>query len=141
MKSTRKAEAKQVDRAGRTPLHHAAFDDDVSTIEDLIAQGSSPDTQDRQGFTPLHFAAQQYSVNAASALLEAGASVDPENTFGNTPLFTAVFNSNGRGELIEVLRAHGADPLRVNKHGQTPVGLARLIANYEVSRFFMDLPE
>lgn len=92
-----------------------------------------------QGFTPLHFAAQQYSLSATAALLNAGATVDIENAFGTTALFVAVFNSNGRGELIGLLRSHGADPLQSNASGQTPVGLARLIANYDVAQFFKDI--
>ena len=61
------------------------------------------------------------------------------NSFGNTPLFTAVFNYRGDASVIELLRDRGADPLRKNESGQTPVGLARLIANYDVGRFFTDL--
>ncbi len=72
-------------------------------------------------------------------LLDAGASVDVENTYGNTPLFVAVLNSRGRGDIIGLLRSRGADPLHVNASGQTPVGLARLIANYDVAQFFSDL--
>lgn len=125
----------------RSPLHAAAMDDDVPTIEALVSSGESPDVQDEQGFTPLHFAAQQYSLSATAALLSAGATVDIENTFGNTALFAAVFNSNGRGELIQLLRSHGADPLHSNASGQTPVGLARLIANYDVAQFFKDIAE
>lgn len=112
----------------RSPLHIAAMDDDASAIGTLLADGESPDVQDEQGFTPLHFAAQQFSLSAASALLNAGATVDVENAFGNTALFVAVFNSKGRGELIKLLRSHGADPLHSNASGQTPVRLARLIA-------------
>ena len=123
----------------RSRLHLAALDNDVTAIERLLAQGDLPDIQDRQGFTPLHFAAQQYSLEAATALLSGGANVDVENSFGNTPLFVAVFNSNGRGELIQLLRTNGADPLHANASGQTPVGLARLIANYDVAQFFSDL--
>jgi hypothetical protein len=41
---------------------------------------------------------------------------------------------------IELLREHGADPLRENENGQSPAGLAHLIANYDVARFFTDLP-
>ncbi|MFF1831179.1 ankyrin repeat domain-containing protein [Paenarthrobacter sp. NPDC058040] len=130
-----------MDQAGRTPLHYAAFDDDAETIQQLIGGGASLDAQDNQGFTPLHLAAQEYSVAAASSLLKAGALVDLENGFGNTPLFVAVANSKGRGELINVLRLHGADPLHANAHGQTPVGFARLIGNYDVRRFFTDVPE
>jgi ankyrin repeat protein len=93
------------------------------------------------GSAPLHFAAQEDAAEACRALLEAGASVDAVNAFGNTPLFPAVFNCRGRGDVIEILRAYGADPTHVNNAGQTPVGLARLIANYDVARFFTDIPD
>ena len=74
-------------------------------------------------------------------MLRAGASVDLRNAFGNTPLFVAVFNSNGRGEFIQLLRSYGADPLHTNTSGRTPVGLARLIANPDVAQFFLDVAE
>jgi ankyrin repeat protein len=83
----------------------------------LLAAGEDPGTADRQGFTPLHFAAQQGSADVALLLLEHHAPVDPANNFGNTPLFTAVFNSRGRGELIELLRRWGADPIKANNNG------------------------
>jgi ankyrin repeat protein len=89
---------------------------------------------------PLHFAAQEISVRVATLLLDQGADVDSEDSSGNTPLSTAVFNSRGEGDMIQLLRAHGADPLKRNHYGQTPVGLARLITNYSVARWFEDLP-
>lgn len=120
-------------------LHHAALEGDVVTARGLLEIGMSPDVQDTEGFTPLHLAAQQRSLAVATALLEAGASVDIENSFGNTPLFVAVFYSMGRGDLIKVLRSYGADPMHANSSGQTPVELARLIANYDVSKYFSDI--
>jgi ankyrin repeat protein len=105
-----------------------------------LEAGDDPNLGDRQGFTPLHFAAQEGSVDVARFLLDWGARVDPLNKYGNSPLFTAVFNSKGRGEMILLLRDHGADPHTVNMSGQTPVGLARLIGNYDVRKFFEDLP-
>lgn len=123
----------------RSPLHYAALENDLSATVALLTGGESADVQDEQGFTPLHFAAQEYSLSVARLLLESGASVDLENSFGNTPLFVAVFNSRGRGELIQELRSHGADPLHTNESGQTPVGLARLISNYDVAQFFSDV--
>ncbi|GGI00426.1 hypothetical protein GCM10007170_37540 [Arthrobacter liuii] len=131
----------RVDPAGRSPLHYAALEDDAEAIARLLAAGSSPDVVDRQGFTPLHLAAQEFAPAAAASLIDAGAKVDVENVFGNTSLWIAVFNSKGRGELIGLLRAHGADPLHVNASGQTPVGLARLIGNYDVAQYFQDIPE
>jgi ankyrin repeat protein len=128
------------DRGGRTPLHYAALENDVRKVGALLDGGADPNAADRQGFTPLHFAAQQWSVQAAEILLDRGAAVDAINRQGNTPLFTAVFNSNGRGALIELLRTRGANPLSANKAGQTPAGLARLIGSSEVAKYFADLP-
>ncbi|WP_322763075.1 ankyrin repeat domain-containing protein [Frankia sp. Cr2] len=130
-----------MDRMKRTPLHYAAIYNDVERVVELLAEGYDQNAADIEGFTPLHFAAQDYSVAAARALLDAGATIDSVDKFGNTPLSKASFNSRGRGELISLLRERGADPWRANNYGQTPVGLARLIANYPVAQFFEDLPE
>jgi ankyrin repeat protein len=130
----------ETDREGRLPLHYAAMANDVAEVEARLAAGDDPDIGDRLGFTPLHLAAQEGSVDAARALLDRGSDVDRVNIFGNTPLFVAVFNSRGRGDLIELLKARGADPLALNNSGQTPVGLARLIGNFDVAQFFVDTP-
>lgn len=129
-----------VDHAGRSLLHHAALTNDVHATETLLAAGEDPALADRQGFTPLHLAAQENSVEVADLLLQHHAPVDQANRFGNTPLFTAVFNSQGRGDLIGLLRHWGADPHQANNAGTTPLALARKIANYNVARFFADLP-
>ena len=126
------------DPDGRTPLHNAAHANDADRVRVLIARGVDVSHGDGQGFTALHLAAQEYAVDAARRLIDAGAEIDATDQHGNTPLFVATFNSKGRGEMIGLLRRHGADPDAVNRHGQTPRGLARLIANYEVSRFFDD---
>lgn len=129
-----------LDRAGRSPLHYAAASNDISATTALLEAGADPSAPDRQGLTPLHFAAQEGSVTVAQLLLQQHAQVDQTDQFGNTPLSTAVFNSRGDGRMIELLREWGADPLKANNSGQTPLGLARLIANYDVARFFADLP-
>lgn len=126
--------------ARRSPLHYAALTDDATEVTRLIAAGESTDAPDNQGFTPLHLAAQEYALTAAAVLIKAGASVDQMNSYGNSPLFVAVFNSRGRPAMIELLLSFGADPLQANMAGQTPVGLARLIGNYDVAQYFQDLP-
>ncbi|TVT62627.1 ankyrin repeat domain-containing protein [Amycolatopsis rhizosphaerae] len=130
-----------VDNQGRTPLHAAALRGDPAEVEQLIAAGADPSTADNNGFTPLHLAAQEGHVGAARALLDGGAEIDRRNRFGNTALFVAVFNSRGRGDLILLLRERGADPMAENASGQTPIGLARLIANFDVAQYFADLGE
>ena len=127
------------DRQGRTALHAAALRGEPAEIERLIAAGAGPSAADNNGFTPLHLAAQEGQLAAARMLLDAGAEIDRRNRFGNTALFVAVFNSRGRGDLISLLREHGADPMAENASGQTPLGLARLIANFDVAQHFADL--
>jgi uncharacterized protein len=129
-----------LDREGRSPLHYAALANRRGEAEERLAAGDDPNLGDLRGFTPLHLAAQEGSLETARLLLDHGTEVDLVNTFGNTPLFVAVFNSRGRGDLIALLRERGADPFRANNYGQTPVGLARLIGNYDVAQFFADLP-
>ncbi len=130
-----------IDARGRTPLHYAALADDADAVSALLTEGADPNVPDRLGFTALHLAAQEGAISAAAILLAGRARVDAVNIYGNTPLFTAVFNSRGRGGLIRLLRHHGADPRHRNNTGQTPAGLARLIANYDVAQFFDDLTE
>jgi ankyrin repeat protein len=127
------------DKAGRSELHHAVVDRDLERLKELVRQGMSVNLADRDGWTPLHFAAQNNDAEIARFLLDSGASVNPRDSNGDCPLFTAVFNSRGRGELIELLRQHGADTMSKNKSGVSPVSLARTIANYDVARFFDDI--
>jgi ankyrin repeat protein len=129
------------DRMGRSPLHYAALEGDVARVRELLAAGADPAFQDDNGWTPLHFAAQEQRAEVASMLIAAGASVDAQDVYGNTPLGKAVFNSRGKGDVIQLLREAGADPYLMNKSDVSPLRLARTIANYDVAQFFADLPE
>ena len=137
MAGKRKARA-GADRARRTPLHYAAGDAKIGDADGLLAAGADPNARDDDGWTPLHFAAQAQAVEIARALLAAGAEVDARDAYGNTPLFKAVFASQGEGALITLLRDARADPNAVNASGISP--LARSIGNFDVARFFADLP-
>ena len=129
-----------LDKFGRSDLHYAIIELDISSVRSFVSQGADVNLKDVNGWTPLHFAAQQNSAEIANLLLESGAEIDAANMQGNTPLSEAVFHSKGDGELIKLLRSKGADPYYTNEHGQTPVGLARLIGNFNVAQFFADLP-
>jgi ankyrin repeat protein len=128
-----------VDRIGRTPLHYAALEGKLDEAKRLLTEGADPSARDDNGWTPLHFAAQSWQMEMASLLLSSGAPVDAQDSNGNTALCNAVFSSKGRGELIGLLRAHGADPRLENNHGISPLGLAKTIANHDVKQHFADL--
>jgi uncharacterized protein len=127
-----------LDPAGRSELHYAALEGPEKARE-LIREGADVRLADKHGMTPLHFAAQQHNVEVARALIDAGADVDATDEHGNTPLWKAVFASQGRGELIVLLRSAGADPSLANQHGTSPLQLAERIGDYDVAQHFSDL--
>jgi ankyrin repeat protein len=130
-----------VDQYGRTPLHGAAADSRPDEVAKLLAEGADVNAQDDNGWTPLHFAAQVVSPEITAQLLRVGANPALQDAYGNTALWKAVFASKGDGCVIALLRQAGADPLKKNNHGVSPVSLARTIANYDVAQFFNDVME
>jgi ankyrin repeat protein len=129
-----------LDQAGRSQLHYAARDGNLVQANQLIRAGANVNMKDANGYTPLHFAAQGQKLEVAKLLVKAGAEVDAKDKHGNSPLNKAVFHYTDTGDLIQFLRANGADPNEQNNYGVSPVALARQIANYDVAKFFDDLP-
>jgi ankyrin repeat protein len=121
------------------PLTEAVISNEVETVRTLLSSGVDVDQQDKIGYTALHYAAQNYLLDIALVLLEHKASVDAKDTYGNTPLFRAVFNSKGRGDMIQLLLIFGADKDSKNNHGVSPIELAKTIANYSIVQFFDDV--
>jgi ankyrin repeat protein len=123
------------DRDGRGPLFDAVFEGHLAIAAELIRQGFDVNATDKDLETLLHVAAREYRIGLAELLLENGARVDSQDSHGNTPLFRAVFDSQGRGEMIKLLLAHSANRNLKNNHGVSPFDLAHSIANYRVSVF------
>ena len=120
-----------IDRGGRTPLHHAALANDAEAVSRLVSEGASPNVPDRLGFTALNFAAQEGAIAVAEILFAAGARVDAANSYGNTPCprpySTAADAVTSSGCYAATEPTRGTP----NNTGQTPVGTARLIGNYD----------
>lgn len=124
------------DNGGRSVLSVVVNYGDVVLLQWLLAKSPALDQQDRNGWTALHFAAQAYAVEMAALLLAAGASVDVSDAYGNTALWRAAFESRGRGEMLQLLLAHRANPDQPNHSGVSPRQLAKTIANFDVKQFF-----
>jgi hypothetical protein len=122
-----------------TALHSAAYHNGDAQVRALIASGADLNAPGLGGSTPLHLAAQQSSLDAASALLELGAAVDPVDDEGRTPLHVAVFHAWSSGDMIALLRAHGADPFREDFSGKSPLAAANMFADRFAVHCFDDL--
>ena len=129
-----------VDEYGRTDLHYAAVDADVTRVGSLLADGADAGATDDGGWTPLHFAVQSHVLEICELLLRAGAAVDAVDSYGNTPLWRAVFDWQGRSEIILLLRQYGADPNRANGSGISPLNLATTMANPTVAHLLTEEP-
>lgn len=102
----------ELDEYGRTPLHYAALDGDMATIERLLAV-EDVNLADYQGWTPLHFAANRGRADVVARLLDAGADVNAVTEKGMPAIYWAVVARAGdQVQTIGVLRARGADPTR-----------------------------
>jgi hypothetical protein len=49
--------------------------------------------------------------------------------------------SRGQGEVTKLLREACADPYAENNTGNSPISVARSIANCPIVQFFSDLPD
>lgn len=125
-----------VDGVGKTPLMHAVIAGNDAIAGLLINAGANTNIQDAGGNTALHLAAHGFHTACASRLLSAGAVIDVSNEYGDTPLGMAVLNSRGRGDLVSILLAHGADRHAKNKRGRSPLQIAKSIKEFDVKGFF-----
>jgi ankyrin repeat protein len=114
------------DADGRTPLMLAVLAGDPVAAASLVDAGADVDAADHeQKWTALHFAARDHHAALVRLLLDAGAEVDPVDVFGDTPLWRAVMTAGSDLSTLSVLLGHGADPRRKNRHGLSPLDLAR----------------
>lgn len=81
----------------------------------------------QKGFNLLHFACEHNNIQLAKELLERGINFEEKNIYGNTPLWTAVFNSKGKYEMVDLLLSYNANPNSINLSGNTPLKFAMTI--------------
>jgi ankyrin repeat protein len=92
---------------GTTPLHEAAYADDVQAMTRLIAAGADVKAANRYGVTPLWLACLNGSAAAIELLLKAGADANTVLPGGETVLMTAA--RTGKVDAVNVLLRNGAN--------------------------------
>jgi len=98
----------------RSPLHWTARFRSTQAAELLVERGAKLDPRDEKGWTPLHVACARwtrvplYATGVAKALIEAGADANARTNKGETPLDVCAHTADSTGELVDLLRQHGA---------------------------------
>jgi len=102
---------------GSTPLHWAAYRDDLPKADQLIRGGANVNAANDLGVTPLWAASLNGSAALVKRLLDAGANPDAALVSGETPLMVA--SRAGNVGAVEALLAKGANPDARGTRGQT----------------------
>jgi len=112
-----------VDEEQQTPLHLAAQEGSVETIEVLLAAGADVDAQTRGGETALHRALWESDSDVVEVLLAAEPDLGIRNAYDRTPLLR-VARENGSAEIAARLLAAGADINARDRFGESSLELA-----------------
>ena len=107
---------------GTTPLHVAAFNNNVEGVSLLLASGADSNCKDDNGSTPLHDAAFSGCEEIIRILLSYRADCNCRNNEGLTLLHRAAYF--GRENIVSLLLANGADVNSKDNSGKTPLDIA-----------------
>lgn len=105
-----------------TPLHTAAYGNNVRALYRLIAAGADVNAKDCRGQTPAYWAAYHGQLQALIVLSSFGAQLDQKDYRGKTPLRAA--SKKGHEEVIAFLFSHKVAPNTKDGRGLTPLHVA-----------------
>jgi ankyrin repeat protein len=116
-----------------TPLYIACLTGNCPTVKLLLDAGADVNARASSGATPAIAAAvaEDDAASILHQLIRHGADVNATEDSGYTPLMYAA--EHGDAELVCILLAHGADPIRVNHDGRSARMLAERMQNWQVA--------
>jgi ankyrin repeat protein len=122
---------------GATPLHWAAYRDDLETADLLIRAGAHVNAANNYGVTPLALACANGEALMVDMLLKARANPNAPQLSGETALMTAA--RSGNVDAVKLLLAHGADAnAKEPWRGQTALMWAVSQRHVEVARALIE---
>src|SRR5690606_32424681 len=89
-----------------TPLHEAAKQGDLASVERLLTEGVDPDAPDEYGMTALHWAARNGHMGTTGVLLDTHTDATLTDTAGKTALDYALQNGH-EGTANRIRQAGG----------------------------------
>ncbi|XP_019945347.1 ankyrin repeat and SOCS box protein 9-like isoform X1 [Paralichthys olivaceus] len=101
-----------------SPIHDAAFNGRVLTLQKLITQGICVNLNTLDRVSPLHGACVQGHEACVKLLMENGADVNGSTVDGKTPLTEAC--ARGHMTCVSLLLQHGATPVGTS-HSSSPI--------------------
>src|SRR5262249_27259966 len=126
---------KAEDRAGSTPLHHAAGFGTLATMKLLLDKGADVNAANKRKSTPLFWGI--YDEAKVRLLIERGADLKAKTTDGRTIIFQAASIGNAI-PVLRLLLEKGASQDTKTLTGITPLMAAAGRANLEAMRVLID---
>ena len=122
------------DRAGATPLHHAAGFGNLATMKLLLEHGAAVNAGNKRKSTALFWSLHDEAK--VRLLLEHGADVNARTIDGRTPVYQAASMANAV-PVLRLLLDKGADPNAKTLIGMTPL-IAASRGNIDAARLLIE---
>ena len=122
------------DRAGATPLHHAAGFGNRAAMKLLLGHGADVNAGNKRKSTPLFWSLHDEAKVAL--LINRGANVNARTTDGRTPVYQAATMANAV-PVLRLLLEKGGDPNAQTLVGATPL-MAACRSNVQAARLLLD---
>lgn len=125
----------------KVALQEAAEKNDITQVEELLAQGVNVDIRDSENATPLHFVSKkniyESHLKVAELLLKSGADINAKDAEGRSPLFHLVDNCSLK--MLELFLNFKANVNEVSYNGNNILFSAVQNKHTAVTKFLIDL--
>jgi ankyrin repeat domain-containing protein 50 len=122
---------------GCTAFVLAAMNGHIEVLKYLLSKGANAEAADNEGNNSLHWSSFRGHVEVMRFLLrDAKIPFDCRNKKGETPVLFVATNHWSKGDIVTILLENGADPMAVDKIGNTALHKAALKGNRELIMLF-----